>query len=382
MAIDPEVARWNAMAQAYTTPVTTPTYNFGTTAYNPLYGNPLNTTTAPTISVPAKPEPPAAVPQPVPAASGPMGPKTYTQAEVDKMLADAKTTAAAASTATRQNAFDAFKARFAALGLGSLADSMVNIVKSPNAPTTADGYYLALLDTPEYQDRFGKTNAARIKNGLPALSEGEILTAESKITTAMKAMGMPAGFYDQPEDLRTFIANDKGAPEVTDIIKAYQDVARNLDPDTTKQLQDLYNIDLGSITAHLMDPTKAQPILAAIAQKGTLGAAAATAGIQDVAGAAQAGGTYGAGTLDYTKQAQGFATAQLLGQQAGTLSNIYGGNYNTAQGMQEAFNASTAIQAETERKRLAALQTSSFGGSAGASQPGQSLGVGNAQGVI
>ena len=221
-------------------------------------------------------------------------------------------------------------------------------------------------------------------NGLPMLSEAQILTSEQNISDTMRAAGLPAGFYDQPSDFQQFIALDKSAAEVGDIVQAYQNIAKTVNPDVSSALQTYYGIGLGGVTAALMDPAKAQPILNALAQKGTTAAAAANAGIQDIQGAAQVANTMGAGSLTYAKQAQAFQQANLLNQQAGTLSNIYGtpyGTYNTAQGLQEALSGPDAAAAAATRQRLTTAEESAFGGSAGASTQGQSLGVGTAQGV-
>ena len=279
------------------------------------------------------------------------------------------------------NAFDAFRQKFQNIGLGSLADALLTLSLSPAAPTTESGYYAALLNTPEYKARFGDTNALRQKNGLAMLSEGDILKSEQNIIKVMRNAGLPAGFYDQPKDLQQFIADDKAASEVGDIVKAYQDVAKTVNPEIANALQTYYGIGLGGITAAIMDPAKAQPILNALSQKGTSAAAAATSGIQDISGASQVANALGAGTMAYADQAQAFAKANLLAQQVGSLSNIYGGNYNEAQGMQEAFGGTDAVQAATERQRLSTAELSTFGGSAGASQQGQSLGLANEQAV-
>ena len=330
------------------------------------------------------------VQQPAPATPAtPATPTTFTQADVDAAvkaaLANQAATAAAARQTSVNDAFGQFQAQFQALGLGDLANALLSKVTAPDAPTTSAGWYAALQATPEYQDRFGKTNAMRTANGLPQLSEADILKSEQNISDTLRNMGMPAGFYDQPSDFQQFIALDKSAAEVGDIVQSYKDIAATqVDPARTAALQQYYGIDLGGVAAMLMDPTKAQPILNAIAQKGTLAAAASSAGIPDIAGAAQVAGGMGAGALDYAKQAQAFASAQQLNQQAGTLANIYGnayGNYNTAQGLQEALSGPEAVQAQATRQRLATAETSAFGGSAGASSQGQSLGIGTAQGV-
>jgi len=307
------------------------------------------------------------------------------QQQLAAAQAQIQTTQAAQQTA-KNDALAAFKDKFTALGLGTLADAITTKVTSPDAPTTASGWYSLLLSTPEYKARFGNTNAMRTKNGLAQLTEAQIMTAEGNIASTLRNMGMPAGFYDQPADFQQFIALDKSAQEVGDIVQAYKNIAsNNVDPAIKNALQTYYGIDLGGVTAMLMDPSKAQPILNAITQKGTTAAAAAGAGITDIAGAAQVAGGLGAGTMTYAKQADAFAQSQLLAQQATPLSNIYsqqlGTTYSSAQSMQEAFGGPQSVQAAEQRKKLTNLETSTFGGSAGASQQGQSLGIANQQGV-
>jgi len=274
-------------------------------------------------------------------------------------------------TSLTQGAFDKFKAALVAEGLGDLADDLTSLIKSENAPTTSEGYYLALTQTPTYQKRFGDTNKARIKNGLQPLSEGEIMKLESGYKDIMQSYGLPAGFYDSPEDYKTFITNDLSASELADRVQAAQSAVQLTDPTLRQQLKDYYGLDTAATTAYLLDPTKGEQILNQLASKNTAALAAATAGY-DV-GAAQIAQQLGAGELSYAKQAQAFATSQQLGQEAGKLADIYGGKYNTAQGMQEAFGGAGASAAAAERQRLSGLETSAFSGSAGASKG--SLGV-------
>jgi LysM repeat protein len=306
------------------------------------------------------------------------------QQQLSALTAQQTLTAQQAQQAASSDAFAAFRAKFDAIGMSSLADALLSKVTAPDAPTNASGWYSALLATPEYKTRFGDTNAMRLKNGLPMLTEGEILTAEKNIGDTLRNAGMPAGFYDQPQDFQQFIAYDKSAAEVGSIVNAYQDMAKQIDPNIRASLQTYYGLNDAAIASYLMDPAKAQPVLNAITAKGTTAAAAASAGIQDIAGAAQVAGGLGAGTLDYAKQAQAFAQAQQLNQQVSPLSNIYGkqlgSTYSTAQGLQEAFQGPEQVQAQQQRQRLAAMETAQFGGSAGASQQAQSLGIGTAQG--
>lgn len=266
-------------------------------------------------------------------------------------------------SAASANAFDTFKARFAAMGLGSLADALVNLAKSPNAPQTADGYYLALMATDEYKKRFGNTNAMRIANGLPALTEGEIMTAENNIRNTMRGYDLPKGFYDQPEDLQNFIANGFSANEVGDAIKAYQDVAKLQNPELVNELGRTYGIGLGGITAYMMNPEKALPVINAIAQKGVTPVAAAATGIKDYASAAQQALGMGAGELSYGKQTQAFGAAQSLADQTAAMAARYGVGYGLGQTLQQAFGGPQAAGADVLFRDVTGKELSTFGGS-------------------
>ena len=198
------------------------------TAYNPQYGNALNTTATSTVPVAST----------TPVVSGPSDGNGGGGGGKDSKLPDNNgvipfipvantgSTGPVATGSTGPNpflvsaaasAFDQFRSQFQAIGLGSLADTLITLSTSPNAPTTSSEYYQALLQTPEYKARFGDTNAMRQKNGLPMLTEGEILKSEMNISDTLRNLGLPAGFYDQPQDFQQFIALDKSAAEVGDI---------------------------------------------------------------------------------------------------------------------------------------------------------------------
>jgi nucleoid-associated protein YgaU len=295
-------------------------------------------------------------------ANGSANPSTF---EATAPIATVKDT-----TAT-QGAFDKFKAGLEAEGLGDLANDVVSLIKSENAPTTSEGYYLALTQTPTYQKRFGETNAARIKNGLQPLTEGEIMKLESGYKNIMQSYGLPAGFYDSPEDYKTFITNDLSASELADRVQAAQSAVQLTDPTLRQQLKDYYGLDTSATTAYLLDPTKGEQILNQLASKNTAAIAAAQSGY-DV-GAAQVAQSLGGSDLSYAKQAEAFAKSRGLASETNILANIYGGKYNTAQGMQEAFGGAGATSAAGERERLSNLEKSTFGGSAGVDKG--SLGV-------
>ena len=264
-----------------------------------------------------------------------------------------------------------------------MANQLLDLSKSPNAPTTASGYYQAMQQLPDYIAKFGAANSARVANGYSQLSEAQIITSQTGYEDALKAAGMPAGFYDSPADFNNFIANDKSPAEVSSIIQAYKATVQQNNPEIVSALQSYYNIPAGTAAAMMMDPTRAEPIINAITNQGTTAAAAAATGNTDLKGITQVANAYGAGGLTFAQQTAGFGAANTSAQQVGTLSNIYNGvygNYNTGSALQEAFNGPNAAAAALTRQRLSTAELSTFGGSAGAATG--SLGVKDTSGQV
>lgn len=270
---------------------------------------------------------------------------------------------AAVLAAQRQSAFATFQNQLQAWGLGGLADWAKALYQSENAPTSFDEFYLQMKQQPIYIERFGKTNDMRIKQGLPALSEASIMGLESQYQKTMKAYGLPASFYDNPEDYRNFIANDLSASEVADRVQAAASFVKAKDPQVRQQLSAFYGIGDGALIAAELDPKRGQQIIEQLASKNTAMIAAGTAGL-GLGETNQALGM-GAGTKSFAEQAQGFAQAAAVGQQGQQLSQIYGDTYGVQDATQEAFNGPGAYQAQQKRKRLGQQEEATFGGGSG-----------------
>jgi hypothetical protein len=180
----------------------------------------------------------------------------------------------------------------------------------------------------------------------------------------MQSYNLPAGFYDSPSDYQNFIANDLSASELADRVEAARAAVNVTNPELKQQLQDYYGLGTGALTAYMLDSAKGQDLLNNLAGKNTSAIAAAAQGF-DV-GMGNVAQQLGAGDLSFAKQTAALGQAKQYGEQVGKLSNIYGGQYTTAQGLQEALGGPTAAAAEKERLRLKGLQESSFSGSSGA----------------
>ena len=281
----------------------------------------------------------------------------------------------AATAEQRTSAFADFSAYLGNLGFdptqaAQLSQWAKDTYTGPNAPKTFNEFYLQFKQTPQYMDRFGNTNQMRIKNGLPALSEGQIMSLESSYRDTMKAYNLPANFYDAPKDFQNFIANDLSASEVADRVDAAHAFVKLQDPQIRSQLEQYYGVTDGALTAAVLDPSKGQDILTQLASKNTAAIAAATAGMSP--DQAQYALGIGAGKMSFNQQAQAFGQAGIMGQQGANLAAIYGQQtglgYDTQKAMQETFNGPNAAQAQFARERLSATEKNTFGGASGVGQ--------------
>lgn len=274
----------------------------------------------------------------------------------------------------RQSAFEVMRERFSAMGLGTLAAEVEKIFKGEATtrigknpipiPTSESGFYLALIETEAYYQRFGAVNEARLKAGYTALDERTILSMEDEYQKTLKSYNMPAGFYDSPEDYQTFIANDLSKRELADRLQASRQFAMVVDPNIKQQLKNIYNIDENMLSAYIADPAKGQDILKGLASKSLTAASAILSGIT-AAGAATAE-AFGAGELTFMEQQQRFGTAATAAERGRFLSEIERQQqdvYGERQAIEETFGGLESSR--RARERLTARETARFSGAAG-----------------
>lgn len=313
-----------------------------------------------------------------------------TQADLDKALAkqasdmqkqfetmlkqqtDAAAKALEAQTqAQRQSAYEVMRSRFSQYGLQGLADEITNIFQGKGVtrkgakidviPTTAEGFYLALVETQAYYDRFGIVNEQRIKEGFTALDEKTILGLEDQYQEVMKAYNAPPGFYDKPEDFRMFLRYNKSKAEVADTMQAFSDFVQSTDATARQQLKDYYGIDDAALTAYFADPEKGQPLLEAIAAR-NLNTAAALAGGLNARIANLAAGL-GAAELTYAQQKQKYGVVARDIEFAQKAADIYGIDYTPEMAVAAEFGADQAALASQRRARR--REVAEFQGQAG-----------------
>ena len=296
----------------------------------------------------------------------------------------------AATTASRQNVFDQISSLFTSYGVlkpnDPASSALLETIKSlATSGAGADTISLQLQQSDAYKARFAG-NEARKAAGLNILTPAEYIATENAYDQVLRAAGVPSQFYSGSAEKAKLIGADVSATELQSRVDLASKSISGADPFYTQQLQNLYGLSQGDMIAHVLDPAAAMPILQQQTQSATIAAAAARNATNiDVATAQQLAGM----GITQTQAEQGFGQiAQQLPATQALASRFagYGDAGSVGQSLQSAtFNApiggETPAQAEARLKRLQTQETSAFGGSAGASTQGQSLGVGNAQGV-
>ena len=273
-----------------------------------------------------------------------------------------------ATNAARKSAFEITKERFANAGMKELGEEITAIYqgtgvdrfgkKFDEIPTTGEGFYLALINTKSYYERFGKVNEDRLAKGFRALDERTIIGMEDEYQQVLQAYNQPAGFYDTPADYQTFLKNNYSKADVASALQASADFVASKDPVIRKELQDLFGIDDAALTAYYADPNKGQKILENIAGKNMNTAAALISGLSRED--ATIGQQYGAGSFTYEQNRQRYSQASKSLETTGGLAAIYGENFGAKEAIAAEFG-DAAAQAQASRIRQTGL--AAFGGS-------------------
>jgi len=135
-----------------------------------------------------------------------------------------------------------------------------------------------IRETQAFKDRFAGLQG-RVDNGYNAISPATYLSYEDNIRNLMVEAGFSPGFYDEPEDLAQFIANDVRPDEIADRIKLAQRAVMDADPLVKAEIQERFGIGLDTesdLVSYFLDPERAVPILEMKSQVGVAELGAAT----------------------------------------------------------------------------------------------------------
>jgi hypothetical protein len=161
-------------------------------------------------------------------------------------------------------------------GLAELGDYVYNeiIVKETVNISNPDAIIYALREQPAFQKRFA-ANTARAKKGLAELDPASYIGLENAYRTLLQANGLPANFYDQPDDFQALIEGDVSPSELQTRVEQGYRAVKDADPQVVNQMRTLYGVGEGELAAYFLDPTRAAPLLtrqaraAQIAARGT-----------------------------------------------------------------------------------------------------------------
>ncbi len=255
-------------------------------------------------------------------------------------------------TDTQRNAYTLLKDLFHTYNLDTLAPEILTLIQKGYQQDTIP---VMLQETDAYKQRFAG-NAIRAKNGLKVLSPAEYLSVEDSYQQVLRSYGLPSGFYDQPSDFHQWIGNDVAPAEVDKRASIASEAVNTSDPFYLQSLQQM-GLSQGDMVAHMLDSTRALPILQKQVAAAKVGAEALKQGL----------------TFDNTRvqqfvdqgltQQQAQQGYQVIGenlQNAQNLAGIYGQDYGQTQMENELLGGSGL--ASQQRKRLAAQETGTFTG--------------------
>lgn len=124
--------------------------------------------------------------------------------------------------------------------------------------TPIDEVGVLLQDSEAFQKRF-PANKALKDAGKAQLSITDYLKQEATYKNVLQSTGMPANFYDTPEDFATFITNDVSPDELQARVQQGYQAVRQADPQVVQEFKRLYNVSEGDLAAYFIDPERARP---------------------------------------------------------------------------------------------------------------------------
>ena len=129
--------------------------------------------------------------------------------------------------------------------------------------SSSEAVVLRLRESEQFQRRFAGMQLRR-DAGLPAISPAEYISLERSYRRLMAESGLPAGFYDSPDDFAEFIGNDVSPNEMQQRVAFAATAASNADPNLKSQLRELYGVgveDDGELTAFYLDPQRGMSVI-------------------------------------------------------------------------------------------------------------------------
>lgn len=142
-------------------------------------------------------------------------------------------------------------------GLEGLGDWVWNEYQSTQSTALVQ---TRLRDRPEYKQRFPAMDL-RKQAGLRPLSEQEYIDFENQTKALMRDYELPKGFYDTPDDLTKFLANDVSPQEMQTRIQDGYAAAMNAPQEWRDEASRMFGVGPGGLAAFFLDPDRSTDIL-------------------------------------------------------------------------------------------------------------------------
>lgn len=256
-----------------------------------------------------------------------------------------------------------------AYGLGSLVDWLYDQMVAGRDETqiTQD-----LRDRQEYRQRF-RGLEVRQQRGLPPMSVDEYLAYERQAAQIMRAHGLPAGFYDSPDDYADLIGKDVSVNELEQRLATATEALYQSPQEVRDQLRNLYGVTEGALVAHFLDPDRAAPEIQRQFRSAQVAAEAARQQFgQLTAEEAQALADQG---VDGEAAARAFGALGQSREITGALAGEAPTGAMSRADQLAAVGGDAAAQAEIERRRR--QRQAAFGGGGGFTTSQEGLSVGS-----
>ena len=271
----------------------------------------------------------------------------------------------------RRDARQTIKQVLETYGLAELAEFTYSeiIAKETVNINNPDAIIFALREQPAYQRRFAG-NAARMRKGLAELSPADYISLEDNYRLTLRANGLPAEFYDSPDDFQQLIEGDVSPQEfATRIQDGYRAVA-DADPEVKRQMQRLYGVTEGELAAYFIDPQRTLPIITRQARAAQIAARGREqAGIQLSGGLAEELAARG---VTEAEAARGFAEIGALGE----LRQAFAGEAELTEEQIVGARLAGDVEAQQELQRRARRRVAAFqGGGSFARTTGETSGA-------
>jgi hypothetical protein len=261
----------------------------------------------------------------------------------------------------RVNWKEFFRTTLTEWGVPQLADQAMQFV---DRGFTGDTVILKLQETDTWKQRFA-ANETRKKKGLSIIDPATYLALESTYESAMRAAGLPKGFYDELSDFTKLIAANVSPATLNERINIAKDFIDTADPFFRNQLKQYYNMNEGDMVAYALDPERALPLLERKANTIKFGAEAARQGLNVGLGSAE---TYAGMGVSGEQAKVGFEQVAQVAPEAERLSAVFAGQ-EAAVGQEDVMSAVFTGEGSAEQKRrlqrLSESEQSLFAGQSG-----------------